>query len=342
MTPVTPARTSSHTAATSPQQRLEEAVLREAPGVLAYLTRRVADPADAADLLGDVLVVIWRRIDAMPLEPGPARMWIFGIARKTLAGGHRSSRRRQALTARLRHEISTTNPTASLPGNTQGRHTRRSARRPLRRGYDPAVAGRGWWLMFAASVTLALVSVTSNITTMAQLSAQADTLLAVRSTVSKLVNAGTVWAGLPVLAGWLIGRRVQAAAAGVAACLIALVVHYSVGQVLGQFDSAAWAENWFWVVLAVVVGGPLGLIGAAARRIDRWGLLARLVVPVGAVLEPFSVGMFTMPSILPWPTRVSSMVSGGVLLIAGTATGAAVLLRRGRRTEKTPLRNHTR
>lgn len=117
MTPVT------HTTgplinSTSPQQRLEEVILREAPAILAYLTRRVSNPADAADLLGDVLVVVWRRIDTMPVEPGPARMWMFGIARKTLAGGHRSNRRRQALTARLRHEISTANTTAGLAGST--------------------------------------------------------------------------------------------------------------------------------------------------------------------------------------------------------------------------------
>ena len=117
--PVIPASTSSHTNASSPQQRLEEAVLREAPDLLAYLMRRAADPADAADLLGDVLLVVWRRIDAMPLEPGLARMWMFGIARRTLAGGHRSTRRRQALTARLRREISTASPTASLTGHPQ-------------------------------------------------------------------------------------------------------------------------------------------------------------------------------------------------------------------------------
>ena len=204
------------------------------------------------------------------------------------------------------------------------------------------MAARGWWLTLAASVALALVSVSSNVTTMSELSAQADTLLAVRSTVSKLVNSGTVWAGLPVLAGWLVRRQRQAAAAGVVACLLALVVHYSVGQVLGQFDSDVWVENWFWVVLAVVVGGPLGLVGAAALRVDRWGLLARLVVPIGAVLEPFFVGMFTMPAIFPWPTRVSSIVGGGVLLIAGTAAGVAALLQQGRRAEEPPSGRRTR
>lgn len=201
---------------------------------------------------------------------------------------------------------------------------------------------RAWWLTLAASVALALASVASNMTTPAQLSAQDNTLLALRSTVSKLVNSGTVWAGVSVLAGWLVRVRVQAAAAGIVAGLAALVVHYSVGQVLGRFDLTVWAQNWFWLVLAVVMAGPLGLIGAAAHRADRWGLLASLVVPVGAVLEPFVVGMFTMPSILPWPTRVSSTVSGSVLLITGTAAGATLLLRQGRRTEQTRSRGHTR
>ena len=72
------------------------------------------------------------------------------------------------------------------------------------------------------------------------------------------------------------------------------------------------------------------------------GLLARLVVPVGAVLEPLYVGMFMMPAIIPWPGRVSSIVSGGVLLIAGTAAGAAVLMRHRRRSETPPRRGHAR
>lgn len=95
---------------------LEQVVRREAPALLAYLSRRTSDPAEAADLLGDVLVVIWRRIDAMPGDPAAARMWIFGIARKVLAGGYRTARRRQALTDRLRHELTTEQVTATLDG----------------------------------------------------------------------------------------------------------------------------------------------------------------------------------------------------------------------------------
>lgn len=99
-----------------PHQHVELAVRREAPALLAYLSRRVQDPAEAADLLGDVLLVIWRRVDKMPTEPAPARMWMFGVARNVLLGSRRSVRRRDALTARLRHELTTTGSTAGLDG----------------------------------------------------------------------------------------------------------------------------------------------------------------------------------------------------------------------------------
>jgi hypothetical protein len=197
------------------------------------------------------------------------------------------------------------------------------------------VARRRWWLVLAASAALALVSVASDLTTATQLSGEADVQSAVRSTLSKLANAGAVWGGLPVLSGWLVRGRGHAVAAGAVACLTALVVHYGVGRLLGQFGATVWAENASWFALAVVVGPALGLVGAAARRSDRWGLLGSLVVPVGAVLEPFYVGMFTMPATMPWPGRVSSAVSGVALLVAGTAGAVAVLVRR-RRGPRTP------
>ena len=182
-----------------------------------------------------------------------------------------------------------------------------------------------------AAVTLGLVSLASNATTMSQLTGDAGTLLAVRSTISKLVNAGTVWAGLAIMSGWLVRRPLQAAAAGIVSGLTALVAHYSVGQSLGMFDSEIWTANAFWFTAAVAAGGPLGLIGGVARRSDLWGLLGRLTVPAGAVLEPFPLGMFTTPAILPWPDRISSTASGVVLLAAGVISGAAALVRHEQR-----------
>lgn len=77
-------------------------VLEEsATDLLAYLSRRVG-PDDAADLLGETMVIAWRRSSDLPDEPERARMWVFGIARGTLANHDRGQRRRWALADRLR------------------------------------------------------------------------------------------------------------------------------------------------------------------------------------------------------------------------------------------------
>lgn len=184
---------------------------------------------------------------------------------------------------------------------------------------------RGWSLAVAAAGALALVSLASNVTTTSQIEGDANALLAGRLTLSQLANAGTVWAGLAVLAGWLLRRPVPAVAAGVVALLTACVVHYGVGRAVGMFDSGVWADNLYWLVGAVIIGGPLGLIGGIARRSDPWGLAARLVVPAGAVLEPLLLGRFTTPAFLPWPNRVADVISGAILLTAGAAGGFGVL-----------------
>lgn len=178
---------------------------------------------------------------------------------------------------------------------------------------------RGWWLVIAAASVLALVSLASNVTTLSQLEGKANTLLAARLTFSQLVNAGTVWAGLAVVSGWLVRRTAPAVAAGVVALLTACIVHYGVGIAFEMFDPDVWTANLHWLTAAMLAGGPLGLVGAIARRLDPWGMAARLAVPAGAVLEPFVLGWFTTPAILPWPKRVADFVSGSVLLTAGAA-----------------------
>lgn len=186
-------------------------------------------------------------------------------------------------------------------------------------------AHRGWLLAIAASVALALVSLASNITSTPQFSGEADTLMAVRFTVSKLANAAAVWAGLLVLAGWLVRCPGPAMAFGIMSGVLALVVHYAVGSLLGMFAAEDWTSNAYWFVVAVVVGGPLGLVGAIARRTDGWGWAARLTVPAAFAVEPFHAGMFTNPAIMPWPDRISSVVAGMVLLAIGAIGVAAVL-----------------
>ena len=118
-----------HPAAASPDDRdVERMVRHEAPDLLAYLVRRTAHPDDAADLLAEVLVVVWRRVAVMPGQEEAARMWLFGIARKVLATHRRGLHRRSALADRLREELQTSVPAAGLDGRSTSAEDSRSER----------------------------------------------------------------------------------------------------------------------------------------------------------------------------------------------------------------------
>ena len=61
-----------------------------------YLHRRL--PADdATDVLADTLLVVWRRVDAVPIEPIP---WCIGVARRCMANQRRGDQRRLRLVER--------------------------------------------------------------------------------------------------------------------------------------------------------------------------------------------------------------------------------------------------
>jgi len=49
--------------------------------LLAFFVRRAESPEDAAVLLGDALLIIWRWADSIPSDDLQARMWMFGVAR---------------------------------------------------------------------------------------------------------------------------------------------------------------------------------------------------------------------------------------------------------------------
>lgn len=88
--------------------RTEALAERLAPALLGYFARRVPEPADAADLVGETFLVLWRRTHDVPDDPDAARMWAFGVARRVLSTYHRTGARRSALTARLRAELEVT------------------------------------------------------------------------------------------------------------------------------------------------------------------------------------------------------------------------------------------
>jgi RNA polymerase sigma-70 factor (ECF subfamily) len=72
--------------------------------VLGYLARRTEQVADAADLLAEVFLVAWKKIDKVP-ESGEERLWLFGVARNTVRNYKRSGLRRHALAEQLRQHI---------------------------------------------------------------------------------------------------------------------------------------------------------------------------------------------------------------------------------------------
>jgi RNA polymerase sigma-70 factor (ECF subfamily) len=91
----------------SPEQRysFDDYVREIAPELLDYFARRVTPPDAAADCLGEVLLVLWRRRDSVPAEHGERRAWAFGVAHRVLKSHYRSAARRSALTESLRTEL---------------------------------------------------------------------------------------------------------------------------------------------------------------------------------------------------------------------------------------------
>ncbi|MGN9812673.1 RNA polymerase sigma factor [Micromonospora sp. BQ11] len=72
--------------------------------LLAYATRRVEQPEDAADVVAEAFLVAWRRSRDMPPEE-EARLWLYGVARRVLANHHRGGVRRERLGERLRQRL---------------------------------------------------------------------------------------------------------------------------------------------------------------------------------------------------------------------------------------------
>lgn len=177
-------------------------------------------------------------------------------------------------------------------------------------------ARRALWVALAV-VLLGVASLIVNIATIEQLSGEQQHFFAVRRTFSLVLNAGTVWAGISVLAGAVMQRRVPAAIAGLVAGSGALVVHYGLGELTGLMPDGSFTSNGMWFVAATVTGAPLGLIGALARSRTQWGIAARLVVPLGAVIEPWFAGWWHASAEDTWAVSASDRAAAFTLTLLG-------------------------
>lgn len=70
------------------------------PDLLRFVQRRT-DDGTAEDMVAEVFLAVWRRLEDVPCGHDGARAWVFGIARNLLLNNHRSNRRRSALGVRL-------------------------------------------------------------------------------------------------------------------------------------------------------------------------------------------------------------------------------------------------
>lgn len=76
-----------------------------------------------------------------------------------------------------------------------------------------------------------------------------------------------------------------------------------------------------WSLCALIVSWPLARIGVATRRDDRWGLAARLVVPLGAVTEMLALRLPAELAVQPSGVTVATY-----LTVAGLGIGASIAL----------------
>ena len=138
---------------------------------------------------------------------------------------------------------------------------------------------------------------------------------------SLVLDSGWAWATMAVAAGWVVskGQRpvagtLMGALAGCVSVLAATVMYYF-GELLFQ-GTFVW--DWrvrVWLIGTLVLGSPLGIVGASIRRPGPIAVLAALTVPVGAVINM---------ALLPPPEE--SRMAAPVVVTVWTAAAAATVV----------------
>lgn len=95
-----------HPTTSSPHEREERfrEVYDAAYVDLLRFVRRRVDPTHAEDVVGEVMLVAWRRLDDVPSDLSSARAWLFGVARLTIRSATRRADRHGAVAVRLAEE----------------------------------------------------------------------------------------------------------------------------------------------------------------------------------------------------------------------------------------------
>ena len=92
------------------QQLFESLYEQHASAIKGYAMRRI-DSARADDIVAEVFLVAWRRLEDIPAEPRP---WLFGVAMRVLANERRRAARHHAALDRLEPPTRSVDPAELL------------------------------------------------------------------------------------------------------------------------------------------------------------------------------------------------------------------------------------
>ena len=125
---------------------------------------------------------------------------------------------------------------------------------------------------------------------------------------SLLLDVGWAWAAVAVAAGWLgAGAIGRGAAAGAVSLMAATAAYFVMDSLLLEESLAGYVgEVRYWLLASLMLGPLLGAVGASLVRAGVPGLLAGLIVPVGALVQI----LFVQPGLAPGsrPAEVWALV----------------------------------
>jgi RNA polymerase sigma factor (sigma-70 family) len=94
------------------RERFEDLYVAYYPAIYKYVARRLrvtSASQDASDVTAEVFLTVWRRISDLPRPPGD-RLWIYGVARRTVERQQRGATRWDRLHLKLRTKTVQTTP----------------------------------------------------------------------------------------------------------------------------------------------------------------------------------------------------------------------------------------
>ena len=91
----------------SPEERFTQLMREVGEPLRRYVVRRV-QPDQVDDVIADVFLVVWRRLDDVPADE--ALPWCYGVAHLCVANAYRSERRRLELVDKLQRDRPTPAP----------------------------------------------------------------------------------------------------------------------------------------------------------------------------------------------------------------------------------------